>query len=333
MSPAAELSTLYTFDQTDGQTPLSPLLQTVDGSFYGTTQAGGLNFSGTVFNLTPSGTLTTVANFNADVNGFYPGGALVQASNGRIYGCVADEETGSVFSMTTGGDLTDLYSFGGSEGYRPTGLTLGRDGSFYGPVEFGSVNGYGEIYRLTTAGALTVLHSFDNSDGAYPVGAVLFGTDGNLYGTTYSGGTNGAGTIFQLTPADTLTTLYNFSGTTDGSAPFSGLVQHTNGIFYGVTSAGGTDGLGTVFSLNMGLRPFVAFVQPTGKAGSNAQILGQGLTGTTSVTFNGVSATSFTVVDDTYMTAVVPTGATTGPVVVTTPGGALTSNVSFRIAE
>jgi hypothetical protein len=79
------------------------------------------------------------------------------------------------------------------------------------------------------------------------------------------------------------------------------------------------------------LRRFVTFVQPTGKVGQAAQILGQHLTGATSVAFNGVPATSFSIVRDTYMTAVVPTGATTGKVVVTTPGGALTSNVNLII--
>jgi hypothetical protein len=81
----------------------------------------------------------------------------------------------------------------------------------------------------------------------------------------------------------------------------------------------------------MGLGPFVALVSYTGKVGSTAQILGQGLTGTTSVTFNGVAATSFNVASDTYITAVVPSGATAGAVVVTTPGGTLTSNKNFRI--
>ena len=81
----------------------------------------------------------------------------------------------------------------------------------------------------------------------------------------------------------------------------------------------------------MGLGPFVAFALPTGKVGKTAQILGQGLTGTSSVTFNGIPATSFTVVSDTYMTAVVPAGATTGPVVVTTPTGTLTSNKNFIV--
>jgi hypothetical protein len=83
----------------------------------------------------------------------------------------------------------------------------------------------------------------------------------------------------------------------------------------------------------MGLGPFVAFVNPFGRPTQGAQILGQGFTGTTSVTFNGIPATSFKVASDTYMTAVVPTGATTGKVVVTTPGGTLPSNVNFRITN
>jgi hypothetical protein len=111
------------------------------------------------------------------------------------------------------------------------------------------------------------------------------------------------------------------------------MMEHTNGSLYSVTTAGGEAGGGVLYSLNEGLGPFVAFVLPVGEVGKTAEILGQGLTGTTAVTFNGLAATKFSVVSDTYMTAVVPSGATTGPVVVTTPGGALTSNVSFRVVN
>ena len=129
----------------------------------------------------------------------------------------------------------------------------------------------------------------------------------------------------------TFQVLYDFglSGEDAEAAP----AQDTNGVFYGTTYKGGRYGFGTVYSLNMGLAPFVTFVLPAGKAATNAQILGQGLTGTTGVTFNGIAATSFKVVSDTCMTAVVPSGATTGKVVVTTPGGTLTSNVSFRVVN
>jgi hypothetical protein len=87
---------------------------------------------------------------------------------------------------------------------------------------------------------------------------------------------------------------------------------------------------GTVFSVGMGLGPFVAFVQSAGGVGQTAGILGQGFTGTTSVSFNGTPAT-FTVASDTFLEATVPVGATTGYVTVTTPSGTLTSNVPFRV--
>jgi uncharacterized repeat protein (TIGR03803 family) len=167
-------------------------------------------------------------------------------------------------------------------------------------------------------------------EGKFPEGGLVQATDGNLYGSTSSGGAGDNGTLYQITTDGVYTQLYSFPKSI-GVQPTAALLQDTNGLFYGTTLAGGANGVGSVFSLNMGLGPFVTFVRPTGGVGHAAQILGQGLTGATSVTFNGVAATSFTVVNDTYMTAVVPTGATTGKVVVTTPGGTLTSNVNFRI--
>jgi hypothetical protein len=88
-----------------------------------------------------------------------------------------------------------------------------------------------------------------------------------------------------------------------------------------------------LYSLDMGLGPFVALVRYSGVRGSEAQILGQGLTGASNVTFNGVAAASFKVVSDTYLTAVVPIGASTGPVAVVTPSGTLSSSRNFRITH
>jgi hypothetical protein len=122
--------------------------------------------------------------------------------------------------------------------------------------------------------------------------------------------------------------LHNWSSTVSAGG---GIVQHTNGILYGVTADGGIYSAGSVFSLNLGLKPGIALVLYRSNAGSTVQILGQGLTGTTSVDFNGVQATSFKVVRDTYMTAVVPSGATSGPVVVTTPTGVLRSIKGFQV--
>jgi uncharacterized repeat protein (TIGR03803 family) len=155
-------------------------------------------------------------------------------------------------------------------------------------------------------------------------------TDGNLYGTTEAGGANpGCGIIFEITTGGTLTTLVNFgSGTIDSCDP-GGLVQGTNGNFYGTTSIG-TGGGGTVFSLAVGLGPFVETNPTSGNAGTAVTILGNNLTGSTSVTFNGVQAT-FNVVSSTEITTTVPSGATTGKVQVTTPSGTLSSNVNFQV--
>jgi uncharacterized repeat protein (TIGR03803 family) len=76
------------------------------------------------------------------------------------------------------------------------------------------------------------------------------GTDGNLYGTTYEGGANGVyGTVFEITPAGQLTTLHSFDYFDDGAYPQAGLVQATNGNFYGTTYWAGANGGGTIFEI------------------------------------------------------------------------------------
>jgi hypothetical protein len=107
-------------------------------------------------------------------------------------------------------------------------------------------------------------------------------------------------------------------------------VQHTNGKIYGLTYSGGTHDRGVFFSFDVGLRPFVKTLPTSGKVGKTVGILGGGLTGTSSVSFDGTPAT-FTVVSDTFLKAMVPSGATTGFVTVSTPGGTLTSNQQFRV--
>jgi uncharacterized repeat protein (TIGR03803 family) len=146
------------------------------------------------------------------------------------------------------------------------------------------------------------------------------------------GGSSGFGTIFKISTSGNYQQLYSFTGTT-GQNPGPPPLQHTNGLLYGGTEWGGTYGYGVIYSLDMGLGPFITFVRANGKVGQKAQILGQGLTGTTSVTFHGVPASSFTVVGDTYMTAVVPSGATSGTVTVKTPSGTLVSNKTFRVSK
>jgi uncharacterized repeat protein (TIGR03803 family) len=144
------------------------------------------------------------------------------------------------------------------------------------------------------------------------------------------GGANKAdGTIFKITPSGKLATLHSFDST-DGKQPYACLVQGTNGDFYGTTVFGGANSAGTVFSLSVGLGPFVETLPTSGKVGAAVKILGTNMTGATKVTFNGTLAV-FKVVSSSEITTTVPTGATTGKVKVTTPSGTLTSNVNFRV--
>ena len=112
----------------------------------------------------------------------------------------------------------------------------------------------GEVYKITPSGTLTVLHTFDGTDGDYPRAALIQATDGNFYGTTFQGGAYGQGTVFAITPSGSLTTLYSFcpqSGCADGANPVGGVIQASDGNFYGTTNAGGADSSGTVFRLSV----------------------------------------------------------------------------------
>jgi len=334
-------------------------VQASNGNFYGTTSLGGAHTLGTVFKITPKGALTTLYSFCAKRNcadGTYPLAPLIQATDGNLYGTTfyggGGGSYGTVFRITPAGKLKTLHAFAGypTEGYYPySGLVQASDGNLYGTTQNGGGNYDGTVFRITTAGALTTLYSFCDlgtgypcPDGLNPSVALIQATDGNLYGTTVYGGSGaqyfmGLGTIFDITTGGTETALYDFctqTGCPDGDVPWSSLLQATSGMFYGMTAGGGSGGCnggcGTVFSLSMGLRPFVETLPTSGKVGAKVVILGNNLKGTTSVSFNGTTAT-FHVVSATEIKTTVPTGATTGTVQVTTPGGTLNSNVVFRI--
>jgi uncharacterized repeat protein (TIGR03803 family) len=312
----------------------------------------GLRY-GTVFKITPNGTLTTLYSFCSQsgcTDGYFPWGGLLQATNGDLYGTTYlggsspfCQGCGTLFRITPSGTLTTLYSFctqsGCADGANPNaGLIEAINGDLYGTTSaLGAYDG-GTIFKITPSGTLTTLYSFCTqngcADGANPSAAALVeATDGNFYGTTSAGGANGQGTVFKMTPSGALTTLYSFcsqSGCTDGATPYAGLVQDTNGTFYGTTYAGGANGVGTVFSLSVGLGPFVETRPTSGAVGAAVEILGSDLTGATGVSFNGTAA-AFTVASRYLITTTVPAGATTGKVRVVIPSRTLSSNVSFRV--
>ena len=246
------LTSLYSFSYGDGAYPRAGLVQGSDGNFYGTTASGGTNSDGTVFRITSGGSLTTLHSFSYS-DGAYPYAGLVQGSDGNFYGTTYQGGTsgyGTLFRITSGSSLTTLHSFSYSDGAYPyAGLAQGSDSNFYGTTYQGGTSGYGTVFRITSGGSLTTLHSFSYSDGAYPYAGLAQGSDGNFYGTTSYAGPNGYGTVFRITPGGGLTTMWSFSGCTDGAYPDAGLVQGSDGNFYGTTVNGGTGGDGTVFRI------------------------------------------------------------------------------------
>ena len=357
---AGALTTLYNFcaqtNCNDGIVPEAGLVQGTDGNFYGTTDGGGVGAFGTVFKITRAGALTTLYSFCPDgftcTDGVGPVAGLVQGTDGNFYGTTSSggaHSGGTVFKITPGGILTTLYSFCAlancADGYNPFEAVLvqGTDGNFYGTTSAGGVQSLGTVFKVTPGGALTTLHSFcaqnNCTDGIYPYTGLIQGTDGNFYGTTTSGGSDllsGYGTVFKITGTGTLTTLYSFcpqglSCPGDGNTPDAGLVQGTNGTFYGTTSSGGANGYGTVFSLSTGLLPFVETRPTSGKEGAKIRILGQGFSSSSVVKFGGIKATTIVLSGTTTITATVPAGALTGSVTVTTGGTTLTSAQTFKV--
>jgi uncharacterized repeat protein (TIGR03803 family) len=329
ITPEGALTILHGFSITDGSLPYGPPVEGTDGNFYGTTRLGGNTTEcfpqgcGTVYKMTRSGVLTTLHSFDG-ADGAEPWAGLVQATNGDFYGTTYEVST--LFKITRTGTLTTVHSFNGTDGVGPIGtLIQGTDGYLYGTTQSGGTNGDGTAFKSSLGGKLTTLYDFCEGQclsGIGPVAGLVQGTDGNFYGTTSD--TNG--TVFQLTQGDIFTVLYDFG---PGENPVSGaMVQATTGKFFGATSGN----VGTAYSLDMSLGPFVTFVRAAGKIGQTGGILGQGFTGTSAVSLNGTPA-NFKVVSDTYLTATVPAGATTGYVTVTTPSGTLTSNVPFHVLK
>src|SRR3984893_14722961 len=300
VTPSGELTTIHSFCTQggcpDGTAPNAGLVLGQNGDLYGTTYNGGAHGLGTIFKITPGGALTTLYSFCSEVgctDGVNPNSGLIQATNGNFYGTTQSRGPGAflaghgtIFRISLSGTLTTLHNFcaqtGCADGTDPQILLEASDGNLYGTTADGGVSGNcintlgcGTIFKVTPGDKLTTLYTFcaqnHCTDGASPTG-LMQASNGKLYGTTLAGGMNNGGTIFEITPGVTLKTLYRFCTQTDcpdGAGPWGGLVQDTNGKFYGTTFLGGAKNCcdGPVFSLSLGLEPFVKTLPTTGAIG------------------------------------------------------------------
>ena len=332
LNPNGTYTVLHNFlGGADGGYPYGPPIEASDGNLYGTTSGDVNGDSTTIYEYTRSGQYNIIYTFDSAttgniVYGLMQGGdnlLYVTSNRGGLHGC------GAISKITLTGIVKATHGFncrsGGGDPLEPP--IQATDGNYYGGTQSGG-SFQGVLYRINASNfGENVIYDFPSAAIFEPASGLVQASDGNLYGVTFGG--QGGSHLYSWSFTGGFTDLGAFPVTTEST---QGLLQNTNGLFYGTSWVYGPDNSGYIYSIDMGLSPFITFVRAQGKVGSTAQILGNGLTGTTSVTFNGVPA-SFAVVSDTYLTATVPTGATTGPVVVDTSTGALNSNKSFKVTQ
>ncbi len=339
-----------------------PLLQASDGNFYGVTQFGGTSSDGTIYKIVGT-KVTTLYNFDG-THGANPIGGLVEGIDGNLYGTTTaggSTNAGVIYKITTAGQLTVVVNFDNiqtMDGYQAyAGLVAGSDGNLYGATIWGGTFGDGVIFQLTTGGAYTVLYSFDapHGDGAYST--PFQHSSGKIFGMTKRGGTPGEGGIYSLddgiAPFASLLSTQGLVGKTVGvlgrgltstsSVEFNGtpatfhvvsdtylttVVPSGETGFITVNTSSGTLFSGKIFRV----KPHVTEVTPpTGKVGDTIDIAGTGLIQAEHITVGGVAVRSYSVSSDQKVAFIVPPGAKTGKVVLTTPGGKSTSSTVFTV--
>jgi uncharacterized repeat protein (TIGR03803 family) len=264
----------------DGSWPFAGLTP-LNGAYYGTASSAGADGRGAVYTVSTSGQESVLYSFMGGNDGAAPEAPAI-ALKGRLYGTTVvgggsgcgGSGCGMVYSLTTAGKESVLYSFtGGIDGERIYAPVTALHDRLYGAALEGGTGcgstGCGIIFEVNLHGKERVLHRFGGtSDGAFPNG--LTAVNGVLYGTTEGGGTRNSGTFFSITTSGTLTTLYNFLDIPDGNLPGATLIYH-KGALYGTTVGGGTAGHGSVFSITPSGTEKVLYSFQAGTDGADPQ--------------------------------------------------------------
>jgi uncharacterized repeat protein (TIGR03803 family) len=258
------LTTLVSFNYTNGATPVGGLIADAAGDLFGMTLNGGANDVGTVFELVNNGggsytptTLEQVPPLNSQV--YYPPAGLIMDAAGDLFGTTAfggANGDGTVFELVNNGGGSyastpnTLVSFNVTNGAVPLGgLIADAAGDLFGMTFAGGANGDGTVFEIVKtstgfASTPTTLFSFNGTNGSRPEGSLIADAAGDLFGTTDSGGLYGGGTVFEIAKTSTgyasmPTTLASFNGSTNGGGPEGGLIMDAAGDLFGTTVSGG----------------------------------------------------------------------------------------------
>lgn len=249
----------FSFDDVNsGSAPQSALLQAKDGKLYGTTEYGGVTGDGVMFQFDPT-TSTFTKKFDFDdagkSTGKYGIGALIQASNGMLYGMGYNggmDNSGVVYKYDPAADkYTKEFDFHQAKnGSHPVGaIVQAKDKLLYGTTQFGGAKNNGTLYQFDPVTyTYTKKIDFEKAvTGDAPLAPLLLASDGKLYGTTAYGGSNDDGVLFQYDPAtNSLVSKVDFGGV-KGRVPTGELIQLSDGKIYGTTREGGTKNEGVLF--------------------------------------------------------------------------------------
>jgi uncharacterized repeat protein (TIGR03803 family) len=244
----------------NGQYPKGSLIYALDGKLYGMASSGGLNNSGVLFQFDPgSGTYTDKVDLETATNGAVPTGSVIMASNGKLYGMTTSGGTGGtgvLFEYDTAlATCTAKVQFTGMNGVSPNGsLIQASNGKIYGLTTAGGISSLGVLFEYDPSTNICVKKfDFDGAaNGAAPFGSLVQANNGLLYGMCSAGGANSAGVIFSYDPTSgTLTKTIDFDPALNGSTPYGSLIQTNTGTLYGLTSAGGLNGTGILFSYSI----------------------------------------------------------------------------------
>ena len=263
ITPGGSFSALYRFDTTGGLylggiCPVVELTEEPDGLLYGHATYAGAHYpvpygAGTLFRIDPRESQPQAAILHAfqGPDGAQPVGGLTPGPNGALYGTTYEGGPfglGSIYRREATGEVTTVHAFQGEDGARPYGsLFRAGDGALYGTASEGGATGAGTLFRIDDTGDFSVLHAFTSGvDGRAPV-ELMQARDGYFYGVTYYDGPGTGGTVFRLGPGNAFQTLHAFSPAP--SHPASGVIQATDGSFYGTTQVSYQSG-GAVFRLS-----------------------------------------------------------------------------------